>query len=148
MRSSVDSYHLANSKCARAKHRPHLLLVKYFSLLVPLLDLSLESMVEVLIKQRYFVKGGAKGVLKFGVGAFKVQNMLMLFRQLFREVYECLLIGLLVREWVLFEEVKSTAVIFLDDRPIGCLAEDWILSVWQPLTIVALSHFKFNMITV
>lgn len=63
MRPALKPNHLADSQGARAQYGPHLLLIEYFLLLRPLLDLLIERMIEVLIEQGYLIEGGAEGVL-------------------------------------------------------------------------------------
>jgi hypothetical protein len=109
---------------------------------VALLDFSLQRVVEVLVEEGYFVEGGAEGVFEFGVGAFEVQDVLVLFGQLLGEVDERLLVGLLVRERVLFEEVQSVAARLLHDRTVRRFAEHQVLSARKRLSIAALSHLK------
>ncbi len=138
----VDADHFADPQGARAQHRPHLFLVEDFALVVALLDFSLQRVVEVLVEEGYFVEGGAEGVFEFGVGAFEVQDVLVLFGQLLGEVDERLLVGLLVRERVLFEEVQSVAARLLHDRTVRRFAEHQVLSARKRLSIAALSHLK------
>ena len=79
MRPPVDADHLADPQGAWAQDGPDLLLVEHLALVVALLDFPLERMVEVLVEEWYFVEGGAEGVFEFGVGAFEVEDVLVLF---------------------------------------------------------------------
>lgn len=65
-------------------------------------------MVEVFIEEGYLIKSGAEGVLELGVGSFQEEDVFVLLGKLFGEVYECLLIGLLVGKGVFLDEMKPT----------------------------------------
>jgi hypothetical protein len=64
-------------------------------------------MVEVFIEKGYLIKSRAEGVLELCVGSLQVKYVFMLLGKLFGEVYECLLIGLLVGKRVFLDKMES-----------------------------------------
>jgi hypothetical protein len=63
--------------------------------------------VEVFIEEGYLIKSGAEGVFELSVGSFQEEDVFVLLGKLFGEVYEGLLIGLLVGKGVFLYEMKS-----------------------------------------
>ena len=78
MGSSLGPDHLTYTKHTRAKDRPDIPLIKYSVLLVSLLDFFEKGVIKVLVKQGYLVEGGAKSILKFGIGSLHEEDVLML----------------------------------------------------------------------
>jgi hypothetical protein len=105
--ASLEANHLADGEGAGTQYRPDFLLIEDLFLLDALLDLLLEGVVQVFIEEGYLVEGGAKGVFQLGVGSLQVEDVLVLLGQLLREVYEGLLVGLLVGEGVLLHEMQT-----------------------------------------
>ena len=78
MGSSLGPDHLAYTENTRAKYRPDVPLIKYSVLLVSLIDFFQKGVIKVLVKQGYLVEGGAKSILKFGIGSLHEEDVLML----------------------------------------------------------------------
>lgn len=116
--SSFEANHLTHCQSTRTEYWPNFLLVKHLFLLNSLLDLLLEGVVEVFIEEGYLIKSGAEGVFELGVGSFQEEDVFVLLGKLLREVYECLLIGLLVGKGVFFDEMKPAVWSLTHDRAI------------------------------
>ena len=121
--SSFETNHLADSQCTGAQYRPHFLFIKDLFLLYSLLDFFLERVVEVFIEEGYLVEGGAKSVLQFGVCPLEVEDVLVLFGKLFGEVYEGLLIGLLVGKGIFLDEMETAVLTLAYDGAVRNLTE-------------------------
>lgn len=100
-------------------------------------------MVEVFIEEGYLIKSGAEGVFQLGVGSLQEEDVLVFLWELFGEVYEGLLIGLLVGKGVFLDEMKSSVCSLAHDGAVGDFPHCYVLSRWKALGLVSLTHLNY-----
>ena len=108
----------------------------------------MKGVIKIFVEEWYLVESGAESVLQLGIGSLHEEDMLVLVWQFFREADEGLLVGLLVGERILFEEVKMVVGVLLDDGSIGQVPDEGVLPVGDGLAVVALTHEQFKYIEV
>lgn len=84
-------------------------------------------MIEVFIEKGYLIESRAKSVFELRVGSFQVKDVLMLLGKLLGEVYECLLICLLVGKGVFLDEMKPSVRTLTYNSAVGDLPQCYVL---------------------
>lgn len=142
MWTTLEPNHLADSKRTRAQYRPHLLLIKNSFVLNSLLYFLLQSVIKVFVEKWYFVESWAERVLKLCIRSLEVKDMLMFLWKLLGKVYEGLLIGLLVCEWVLFYKMEASIRVLSDNWSISNLPNCHVIAWLGVLALVCLAHLN------
>ena len=89
------SFEMRNAQCTVEENGPDFLLLKYTIFFVSDNNFICKTVIDIFKDEDNFVKGGAEGVIDFGVGFLQVEYIIVFGCEFGREFEEGLLEGLL-----------------------------------------------------
>lgn len=107
MLESLSPFQVGNAKSTVEENGPDFFFLEYTIFLVPDKNLIGKAVVDILKDENNFIKGGAEGIIDFGVGLLKREDIVILCCEFCRELEEGLLEGFFRCVCIFLDEVKG-----------------------------------------